>query len=372
MDYDQNSFGQLVVLILAKDEAEIIGDSLRSLIEQDIPPKAIHVVADHCTDATADVAATYGVKVLKRNGSGRTGKGPALAWWVRKTQNHHAHNSKILILDADSRVTVSALNFLKSGQLQDDYVYQFFVQPVVEKKTTINLLAALSEVSEQRIHDDIARKIGFSTRLRGTGMVIPRWILEKYSPRLQTHVEDIELSLLLTAEQIHIESVPNAVILDPKPSQRIGAIHQRARWLRGQIDVIRRHKRALLKLFAMGPASWGVIKATLFKPKALLLPVQALIVGFLWFLMLGLETNIILLSVLLVLNTALVIEIASLLYGVRFVQDRRETLVALLAAPLYIVLWMHSLSLILANRQGWLRSRSPARPSAVRYASGTD
>jgi cellulose synthase/poly-beta-1,6-N-acetylglucosamine synthase-like glycosyltransferase len=372
MDFDPNIFEDFVVLILAKDEADIIGDSIRHLIEQDIPTRTIQVVADQCTDTTAQVAASCGVKVLTRNGSGRTGKGPALAWWVRKTRTHYSHNSKILILDADSRLTASALDFLVTGELQDDCVYQFFVQPVVEKKTTINLLAALSEVSEQRIHDDLARKIGFSTRLRGTGMVIPRWVLEKYCPRLQTHVEDIELSLLLTAEKIRIESVPNAVILDPKPTQTIGAIHQRARWLGGQIDVIRRHNRELLRLLAMGPAAWGVIKATLFKPKALLLPIQALVVGLLWFLMLGFNTNIILLSVLLVLNTALVIDIASLLYGIRFVQDRRETLVALLAAPLYIVLWMHSLSLILASRKGWLRSRSPARPSAVRYASGTD
>jgi hypothetical protein len=115
-----------------------------------------------------------------------------------------------------------------------------------------------------------------------------------------------------------------------------------------------------------------VIKATLWKPKALLLPIQAVVVGLLWFLTVGFDSNLFLLSLLVGLSAALVIDIASLLYGIRFVQDRRETLMALLAAPLYIVLWMHSLSLIFANRKGWLRSRSPARPSAVRYAPGTD
>lgn len=357
-----------IVLILAKDEVEIIGDSLTDLIQAGIPPRCIHVVADQCTDRTAEVASAHGVTVFARNGTGKIGKGPALAWWIQQTRLRLDRNSKILILDADSRVTPSALNVFTNDSLFEDRVYQMFVQPIVEKKTTINLLAALSEVSEQRIHDDIARRVGFSTRLRGTGMVFPLRILEQFSHQLKTHVEDIELSLLLTANRIRIESIPGAVILDPKPSQTQGAIHQRARWLRGQFDVVRRHHQDLLKLIMMGPAAWGILKATLWKPKALLLPIQMALVLLIWALSLQVESSLLLLGSLFILNTMLIIDLCSLLYGIRFVENRRETVIALLASPLYILLWMHSFSLVMANRNDWLRSRFPARPSPVSYA----
>src|SRR5262249_49161103 len=70
---------RLIVLIPAHDEAAIIGSTIESMLGQDYPAERfeVHVVADNCTDATADVVRRHGGCVHERADLVRPGKGPA-------------------------------------------------------------------------------------------------------------------------------------------------------------------------------------------------------------------------------------------------------------------------------------------------------
>jgi glycosyltransferase involved in cell wall biosynthesis len=59
----------LTVLIPAHNEAASLPLTLASLLVQSQPPRRIIVVADNCTDATADVARAAGVEVLETVGN---------------------------------------------------------------------------------------------------------------------------------------------------------------------------------------------------------------------------------------------------------------------------------------------------------------
>src|SRR5262245_36417887 len=59
---------RFVVLIPAHDEEQLIGRTLESLAALDYPASmvAVHVVADNCNDATADIVRARGVEVHER------------------------------------------------------------------------------------------------------------------------------------------------------------------------------------------------------------------------------------------------------------------------------------------------------------------
>ncbi len=56
----------LTVLVPAHNEATGIRATLESLLAQSHPPDRVIVVADNCTDDTADIAREVGVEVLRR------------------------------------------------------------------------------------------------------------------------------------------------------------------------------------------------------------------------------------------------------------------------------------------------------------------
>ena len=58
----------VIVVIPARDEEELIGPCLDSVIAAATPATRILVVADGCVDGTAEVARSRGVEVLELGG----------------------------------------------------------------------------------------------------------------------------------------------------------------------------------------------------------------------------------------------------------------------------------------------------------------
>src|SRR6266851_3722436 len=76
--------GKFFIVIPAHDEAALIADtvsSLRSTLAESSFPFSVWVVADNCSDNTAELAAGHGARVLRRTDPLRAGKGYALAFF---------------------------------------------------------------------------------------------------------------------------------------------------------------------------------------------------------------------------------------------------------------------------------------------------
>ncbi len=69
---------QVAVLVPAHDEASIIGATLASIAPQLRPGDRLLVVADNCTDDTAQLAREAGAEVVERHDARLRGKGYAL------------------------------------------------------------------------------------------------------------------------------------------------------------------------------------------------------------------------------------------------------------------------------------------------------
>ena len=74
------------LIISAHNEEAVIANMVESLKELDYPKDAydIFVIADNCSDATADAARNAGAEVYERFDAHRRGKGYALEWMFDK------------------------------------------------------------------------------------------------------------------------------------------------------------------------------------------------------------------------------------------------------------------------------------------------
>src|SRR5690606_10093754 len=98
---------RLLFLVPAHDEALLIEGCVRSILAMDYPAdrREVVVIADNCTDGTADLARTAGATCLERADTERRGKPWALAWALERVDL--GAFDAVVIIDADSLVDPS-------------------------------------------------------------------------------------------------------------------------------------------------------------------------------------------------------------------------------------------------------------------------
>jgi cellulose synthase/poly-beta-1,6-N-acetylglucosamine synthase-like glycosyltransferase len=309
------------------------------------------VVADHCTDSTADVAQAYGAIVL-RHDSGPSGKGPALAWAITQSDAALADYPIVAVFDADSRVNPSFFAEVRKAFQAGAQAVQGYVCPTDLPNSLAVTLAAYSEVLAQRIDGQLCARLGGSVRLRGTGMAFKTCLLYEILPEVSTQIEDAELTLLMADRGHRIVSVPTAVVYDPKPINLSAASRQRARWFRGQFALFRAHKGLIGRLLRQGPRGWWLLQDVLLKPRSFVWLALGVILGVICLITLSPWSLGALLAVLGATGAYYFGSLAILTARERVLYGR-----ALLLSPVYVGMWL--LSAITAWHGGgrWLRVR---------------
>ena len=97
---------RFAVVICARNEEKVLCHLLNSLRDLDYPMDKWHVylLADHCTDRTAEVARQYPfVTVYERFDGPQSGKGAVLAWGIAKILREKGDTfDAFLVFDADN------------------------------------------------------------------------------------------------------------------------------------------------------------------------------------------------------------------------------------------------------------------------------
>ncbi|WP_426228737.1 glycosyltransferase family 2 protein [Pseudarthrobacter sp. DSP2-3-2b1] len=108
----------ITVLIPAHNESAGIGETLKSLKGQSLVPDRIIVVADNCTDATAQIALDGGAEVVDTAGNTHK-KAGALNQVLATVLPDAAPEDLILVQDADSQLSPDFIE-RAVGHLQED------------------------------------------------------------------------------------------------------------------------------------------------------------------------------------------------------------------------------------------------------------
>jgi 1,2-diacylglycerol 3-beta-glucosyltransferase len=358
----QRESSRFDILIFARDEADVLPGSLAALTPQLAPDDRLTVIADHCRDATARVARAMGAHVLYRH-HGPPGKGHALKWWLKQTSASGEPDDWLIVLDADSWARPGFLAALRTHLSPAKPVVQTLLEQPAHGLGGAGSLASLSEFAEQNVTDRLKEALGWPVRLRGTGMAIQRQALEGIAPQLETVVEDAELTLLFGAARFPICLAPSARVLDAKPETDAAAVRQRARWLKGQWQLVRRHPGSLLALLLQGPKGWALISSLLLRPKSLTLVARG--AAWLGLLMAGNWGGMAVEVLKGVIVASVLIDVIGLSVAVCLSPDRGASLKALLRLPVFVLVWLRSLLMAANSREGWLRTRQPSFDGGV-------
>ena len=227
-----------VVLVPAHDEEEVIRDTLAALARLDPPAVRVVVVADHCTDRTAEVAREAGAEVLERDGGDR-GKGAALGWALERLRDDVRGLDAVVLVDADCWPTPNLIGAvgarLRAGAeaVQADYVVA---------NPDAGPAAALRDAAfrlRNTIRPSGQDALGLSAGLLGTGMAFTPALLERHPWESRSIVEDAEQHLALVTAGVRVAFAPEAAVHSPMPATLGESADQQLRWESGGGHLVR-------------------------------------------------------------------------------------------------------------------------------------
>lgn len=205
-------------MIAARNEAAVIGNLIDSLKRQTYPAEriAIYVVADNCTDRTADVAHEHGAKVVRRFDRNRIGKGFALHYLLRRIKKQY---DAYLVFDADNVVDP---NYIREINKAFSDGYDIVTSYRNSKNYGDNWISAgygLWFLREAQYLNRPRALLGASCGVSGTGFLFSRRILEQCGGRnFFLLTEDIEFTAHNIIGGEKIGYCPTAVFYDEQPT----------------------------------------------------------------------------------------------------------------------------------------------------------
>lgn len=232
---------KLVVLVPAHDEQQLVGRSVASLLAQDYPAELfrIAVIADNCSDATAEVAAAAGATVMVRTDVDRPGKGRALRWAMDWLLESDPWFDAVVVVDADSVVAEGFLRALESELRGGHTVVQADYTMTAESGRPRSQLIAAGFLLFHRVRLGGRHRLGLASSLVGNGMLFSRQTIVDQPWNAFSGVEDLEVTVQLRLAGTRPRFAPDAQIQGAPAASSSGVMRQRMRWEGGRFHVIR-------------------------------------------------------------------------------------------------------------------------------------
>lgn len=222
------------ILIPSHNESEIIDKTLGGLVNLTYPRERFEVIviADNCTDNTAELARNHDVTVWERSDLTQKSKGHALSWAIEKLfQGDAGDFDGVVVIDADTLVHPRLLDWFSHYlDLGCDYIQGYYNGSNKESSWRTKLLSyALSLINGAYLAGSHAS--GISVALRGNGMCFSKDGLARNPWQAATLAEDIEFSWKLRLRGERVAFAPEAMVYGELVSgNHKGTVSQRQRW----------------------------------------------------------------------------------------------------------------------------------------------
>jgi len=229
------------ILVPACNEARVIERVLVSLKNLDYPAELmdIHVIADNCTDNTAELAAVMGVRVLERHDAAHRTKMHALRWAFYEKGILDAGYDALCIVDADVVVSPGFLRSLERKGREGHAIVAGRCDSLNPNETFVSAFASFLYLMSNRLVNLPLANLGTSFLYYGSGFAVHCDHLRKIGWDIRTLVEDTEFALqtILTGEQVCY--CDDAVYATEQPVDFGTFWKQQRRWLTGLLSCSR-------------------------------------------------------------------------------------------------------------------------------------
>ena len=357
-DLTPDQHHRFIFLVPAHNEEKLLPNLLNSLNALDYPAEhfAVHVVADNCTDHTAEVGRTCGATLHERFDQNLLGKGYALQWLLQRIEENKEPFDAAIILDADSVVSTNFLSVMNRHLANGERVIQAYYTVLHPERSWNTSLRYVALTALHYLRPLARMALGCSVGLKGNGMVFHRTIMRNHAWSASV-TEDIEyhMSLILAGERVTFAR--EAVVWAEMPAELKDARTQNIRWEQGRLDMAQRYIPRLLKM------AWThqqpKLPAFVYIDAAIehMIPPFSIVAGLsLLYLLMALfmqSASAIGLGI-----GLLVGQIAYFGAGLLLADSPRQVYIALLYAPLFVAwkIWLYLRILLGLDKQGWVRT----------------
>ena len=234
------------IAIAAHNEEIVIANTVKRLLDLEYPTQlfSVHIVADHCSDQTAELARNAGAIVHERNDDPRNGKGAALSWLFRRILEDQKCDA-VVIFDADTRVDKKFLRIMNARLAMGDQIIQGRHVISNPEDGWFPALTWTMFMIDNRFQNLGRVNLGWSAKNMGDSICISAEALRRvgWGDGL---ADDYQLRQKFLLNGIKIAYEPSAIGLGEAPLTWKQAQAQRARWIRGAYDADQQYASKLL------------------------------------------------------------------------------------------------------------------------------
>ncbi len=245
-DIKQHKYG---FIIAARNEATVIGNLIASIQQQEYPSELIRifVIADNCTDDTANVAREAGAIVYERFNKEQVGKGYALDFGLKSIERDYGNENieGFFIFDADNLLSKNYIT--KMNEIFDEG-YDVVTSYRNSKNYSSNWLSAgysLWFLRESKFLNNSRMLMDTNCAVSGTGFLVSARIFKENDGWHYTLLtEDIEFSVDCAVRDWKI-GYAEAEFYDEQPETFKQSWTQRMRWAKGFYQVFWKYGKQL-------------------------------------------------------------------------------------------------------------------------------
>ena len=237
---------RFLFLVPAHNEELLLPACLESLQRMRYPRRRVDiiVVADNCTDRTADIARDAGVSCLVRTAPADAGKPQAISWAI--AQLPVGDYDSIVIVDADTEVDARFAACAAESVGLRDKVLQPYNDVNNPDENALTRMAAVLSAANHGLAYVLKTRAGLNVPL-SVGMCIGSRVLAAQGWTVRSICEDWELYALLTTRGVRIEEIPKARIRAQEAATLRASGSQRRRWTAGKLAVLAGYVGPLLR-----------------------------------------------------------------------------------------------------------------------------
>ncbi len=238
---------KFMAIIPAHNEEAVVGNLIESLKNQNYDKELydIYVIADNCTDNTAEIAKKAGAIVYQRFDPTKKTKGYALNWFLQQKIKEDADYDAFFVFDADNIVDKDFIKNMNKKLCQGEDVVQGYRDI---KNPTDNWITAGYAIFYWTMHRfyHLARyNLGLSPLLNGTGFMVRFDVVKPDGWNTKTLTEDIEFSLQRIIKGKKLGWATDAIVYDEQPTGFKQSWSQRSRWTVGHMQCITNYTKQL-------------------------------------------------------------------------------------------------------------------------------
>lgn len=248
-EFTTNHARRFACVIPAHNEESSIYNTVASLKNVHYPQADydVIVIADNCSDRTAEIARSLGSNVFERKNSAQRGKGYALRWcFDRLLTEQHSYDA-IVVIDADTIVDPEYLTVMNYYLEHGSMALQCSDMAASQPGSWISEMTRLGFTLYNYVRPLGRKTLNCSAGVRGNGMCFAVETLRTVPWNTFSLNEDLEYGLVLLLNGINVDFAPEAKVYATMPTSPRNAESQRSRWEGGRFPIIQMYGPRLLK-----------------------------------------------------------------------------------------------------------------------------